>query len=553
MRQPFYQWLVICLFLGLAACGGTVASGPASISGESTDEAAAPVAKGVAKLASAGSETSAEEQGTADEVELAMAGSSVTPPQPKPRTDPSLVIKPGDASAEESESVTKKLAPENGATTLDVVEAETTEKPFTEQNTDDVINNIIWKIQSEVARKPKEPEAKVPEGQDPSLADDALEAAFALLAQKAKPAATDLPKREWSAQKAEGVTRIALLLPITGVYQQMGEELRKGAELALFATRNPTVELMVFDTMGGQRGRRAAEEAVAAQSDIIIGPLFSGAVAEARAIADAANIPMLLLSNNARVASRGSWLMGYLPEQQLDLLLGYAIADGRQRFAIIAEDSAFGKRLATHAQRRLVQSGLPAEDSMVLREQALKSEDLLKRAIRKFSRYMPPVEGETVPEKPPVFDALIFAGGAEFVLRTAPVLAYYDLGSDAVMYLGNAQWNQRRILSEPSLQNGLFAFRPSNTDDQFVAKWTAVWPDRPGLLSRLSFDAVALAEVLAGKDRSSWRRELLSSVGFNGFSGAFRFLPGGSNVRAFELRQIIDGTGKLLQSAPDKI
>ena len=42
MRQPFYQWLVIWVFLGLAACGGTVPSGPASISGESTDEAAAP-------------------------------------------------------------------------------------------------------------------------------------------------------------------------------------------------------------------------------------------------------------------------------------------------------------------------------------------------------------------------------------------------------------------------------------------------------------------------------------------------------------------------------
>ena len=144
---------------------------------------------------------------------------------------------------------------------------------------------------------------------------------------------------------------------------------------------------------------------------------------------------MLLLSNNARVASSGSWLMGYLPEQQLDLLLGYAIADGRQRFGIIAEDSAFGKRLATHAQRLLLQSGLPAVDSMVLREQALESEDLLKRAIRSFSRYVAPVEDEIVPERPPVFDALIFAGGAEFALRTAPVLAYYDLGSDAVMYL----------------------------------------------------------------------------------------------------------------------
>ena len=83
---------------------------------------------------------------------------------------------------------------------------------------------------------------------------------------------------------------------------------------------------------------------------------------------------------------------------------------------------------------------------------------------------------------PPVFDALIFAGGAEFALRTAPVLAYYDLGSDAVMYLGNAQWNQRQILSEPSLQRELFCFPASyNGDDQFVAKWTAVWSDRPGL------------------------------------------------------------------------
>ena len=548
MRQLFNHWPVLCLLLGVAACGGTVPSAPVSVGGKSADPAA--ISKQQPDVPDK-SPSIENQMATGDEP--AIVRSPVTPPQPKPRTDPSLVIKPGDVSEMAAESVTEKLVPEDSTTTLDVVEAEAMEKPFTEQNTDDVINNIIWKIQSEVARKPKEPEAKVPEGQDPSLADDALEAAFALLAQKAKPAAATLPEREWSAKKAEGVTRIALLLPVTGVYQKMGEELRKGAELALFTARNPTVELMVFDTMGGQRGRRAAEEAVAAESDIMIGPLFSGAVAEARAVAGAANIPMLLLSNNALVASSGSWLMGYLPEQQLDLLLGYAIADGRQRFAIIAEDSAFGKRLATHAQRRLVQSGLPAEDSMVLREQTLDSEDLLKRAIRKFSRYVAPVEDEVVAERPPVFDALIFAGGAEFALRTAPVLAYYDLGSDAVMYLGNAQWNQRQILSEPSLQKGLFAFRPSNTDDQFVAKWTAVWPDRPGLLSRLSFDAVALAEVLAGKDRSKWQKELLSSVGFNGFSGAFRFLPGGGNVRAFELRQITNGRGKLLQSAPDKI
>ncbi len=547
MRKLIDHWILLCLLFGVAACGKTLPSAPVSVVGKS----AYPSAMSKQQLAVPNRSPSVESQ-TATSEELALVRSP-SPPQPKPRADPSLVIKSSDVSEITAEPVTKKLAPNDKVTTLDVVEATASEKPFTEQNTDDVINNIIWKIQSEVTRKPKKPEAKVPEGQDPSLADDALEAAFALLAQKSKLAPAALPEREWSDKKAEGITRVALLLPVTGVYQKMGEELRKGAELALFNALNPTIELMVFDTMGGQRGRRAAEEAVAAESDLMIGPLFSDAVAEARSVAHAASIPMLLLSNNARVASSGSWLMGYLPEQQLDLLLGYAIADGRQRFGIIAEDSAFGKRLAKHAQRLLLQSGLPAVDSMILREQALESEDLLKRAIRSFSRYVAPVEHEIVPERPPVFDALIFAGGAEFALRTAPVLAYYDLGSDAVMYLGNAQWNQRQILSEPSLQKGFFAFRPSNTDDQFVAKWTAVWSDRPGLLSRLSFDAVAIAEVLAGKDRANWQKELLSSVGFNGFSGAFRFLPGGSNVRAFELRQITDGAGKLLQPAPNKI
>ena len=548
MRQLFNHCSVLWLFLVLAACGGIVPPSPVQVGGKTAEPA--PTSKQQTVVLD---KTSLIEDPTASVDEQRMAGSTVTPPQSKPATDPLLVIKPGGGVEEVAEYVAEKLSPEEAVTTLNLVEVETTEKPFTKQNTDDVINNIIWKIQSEVERRPKEPESRVPEGQDPSLAEDALEAAFALLAQKTKPAAAELPKREWSVKKADGVTRVALLLPVTGVYQKMGEELRKGAELALFTVRNPKLELMVFDTMGGQRGRRAAEEAVASESDIIVGPLFSTAVAEARTVANAANIPMLLLSNNALVAARGSWLMGYLPEQQLDLLLGHAIANGRQHFAILAENSPFGERLATHAQRRLAQSGLPAKESTVLLKKALESEDLLKRAIKKFSRYVAPAENEVITEKPPVFDALIFAGGAEFALRTAPVLAYYDLGSDAVMYLGNEQWNQQRILSEPSLQNGLFAFRPSNTDDKFITKWQSIWSDSPGLLSRLSFDAVALAEMLAGKDPSIWQQELLSNVGFNGFSGAFRFLPGGSNLRAFELRQINDGTGKLLKSAPGKI
>ena len=40
---------------------------------------------------------------------------------------------------------------------------------------------------------------------------------------------------------------------------------------------------------------------------------------------------------------------------------------------------------------------------------------------------------------------------------------------------------------------------------------------------------------------------------FKGFSGAFRLLPNGRNIRSFELRQIENGHAKVIKSAPNKI
>ena len=54
------------------------------------------------------------------------------------------------------------------------------------------------------------------------------------------------------------------------------------------------------------------------------------------------------------------------------------------------------------------------------------------------------------------FDAVVFAGDPAFALRLAPVLAYYDVGLDRALYLGNAR-DQTQLLVEPSLQGGLFA------------------------------------------------------------------------------------------------
>jgi len=445
----------------------------------------------------------------------------------------------------------RRTAPE----TAEQPEADNTSRAAAAGDTaGDTAEDVIWNIETAQKKRVTPPEAVAPTGPDASLASDALEAAFAMIANRNPPMISEefrLPT------KLSAVTRVGLLIPKTGPNSRLGTELLRGAELALFAMRDPSIELLSFDTAGGPAAAMAARQAMAADVDIVVGPLFSQSVIAARSIIGQRGVPMLALSNNLQIADQASWLLGYMPEQQIELLLGHALTVGHSKIAILVEESPFGQRLAAHTVQRLQQLGLTPEVMQTLTQAQLAADDQLKTAIREFTGYVPLEEDEEAPAfadlPPPRFDAVVFAGGAEFALRTAPVLAYYDADSERVLYLGNAQWNQRRLLMEPSLYGALFASRPTGQDDRFNTLWADIWESRPGTLARLSFDAMAMISVVARNKPPRWRAALVSDSGFNGFSGAYRLYPDGSNRRAFELRQIGSGVSTLFRSAPDKL
>ena len=575
--------ILLCLPLGLAACGVAVeqSSLPQTVSPQSaTPQSAASGTFDAAAADDAGvvqSETvdtallAPSVTGSIDDLidSLADAEEADKPAaaDPSAQTDdrPEVGVDDGVELpvAEAPAVVAPKTAPETGPETesSDIGTSETVpsgsdlaDTGEAAQDTDEIVGNIIWNIESaQKGRTAPTPDPVIPVGPDPSLASEALEAAFAMLARREQ----GLPAEGFlMPKKAPGIMRIALLVPTSGSNTVLGGELQRGAELALFSLRNRQVELLVFDTAGDGAGI-AAREAVQAEADIIVGPLFSDAVVPARQVAAQAGVPMLALSNNTEIAARGSWLLGYMPEQQVDLLLGHALTTGRNKVGIIASSDAFGQRLARHASKRLAQFGITPEDFVTLTPAQLADEDSLKAAVKSFTGYQPPEDDEEAPASfelpPPRFDAVLFAGSADFALRTAPVLAYYDADPERVLYLGNAQWNQRRILMEPSLQGGLFTSRPTDRDEAFNALWASAWDGRPGALARLSFDAMAMAAILAGQQRAEWNAALQDGSGFNGFSGAYRLLPGGGNQRAFEIREISGGVSTVLQAAPDKI
>ena len=423
-------------------------------------------------------------------------------------------------------------------------------QPAEDSSAVDVVGDIIWNLESAMKSRPPAPSPpKIPVGPDPSLASEALEAAFALLARRD----LGLPDDAFvMPRKRPGMTRIALLVPLTGDAAALGAELQRGAELALFSVRNPALELLVFDTQKPARAWR--RNAPPPPKPTLWSDRCSRTLSWRRAPFWRGRHPDAGAVEQCPDRQFGKLLLGYVPEQQIDLLLAHALTTGRGKVGIIAEDTAFGQRLAGHAAKRLAQFGLRPEVSMTLGATVLADEDSLKASVRNFTGYVAPADDEETPafaDLPPArFDALLFAGSADFALRTAPVLAYYDADPERVLYLGTTQWNQQRILNEPSLQGGVY---PSGrqVDDSFNSLWSAAWRSRPGRLPasvsmrwrwRLSWPA---SSVVCGRPR--WNPGPASAVSAAP-TGCCR--AGATSFRASPDRRRVS---RILQPAPDKI
>ena len=380
------------------------------------------------------------------------------------------------------------------------------------------------------------------------LAEEALNAALGLLKTKQPQILPPLQPFDLP-EKKDVELRVGFLLPLSGDFEALGKDIAGGAEMALFQLQDPQIDIVFFDTEGGVKAEQAARQAVASDVDIVVGPLFTQAVQKARPIFAASSIPVIALSNNIRSASPGNWVLGYLPEQQIDHLLGYAIGKNKIRIAILASEDPFGQQILEHAVSRLAQFGIQPVQISMLSPAALADEDSLKDAIKIFSRYIKP-ENHEDPLPEPAYDVLILAGQPDFILRTAPVLAFYDLDPKRVTYLGTDLWARTDLVTEPSLQGSIITQAKLPPSEGFEKQWRSVFKTPSNTLARLGFDAFALIAVtkqeMKQKAESSalaqsqkrtidWWTSLIRAQGFQGFSGQFNFLPDGRNQRQYEL------------------
>ena len=467
----------------------------------------------------------------------------------------------------------------------------------------DEIGAIIWDLEktdnaTQILDKPAEIvtfEELIPEGRDPSLEEEALDAAFAMLRVAKDGDDTIYDKPFTFDDKQEGQTRIGVFVPRTGPKAIYGMQVIHGIEMALFQLNDPQIELLYFDTADEAVLGGVVKNALVADIDIAIGPLFSANATKAYPYFAREKIPVLSLSNNARIARSGLWVLGLLPEQQIDALIAESILKGHDRIAILSDYSDYGSTLTGHVVSRLEAFGIAPAMVMTVDGSVSADDEGLMAKLVEFSHYKPLEDDELISDIPAPYDSVILAGGASFVLKVAPLLSYYDLGPDRVSYLGTDLWASAGLLGEPSLQGAYVSTIDPNLRAAFSKRYNGLYlsdetqDTAASFLSQLGFDAMAIAasatkyandlastnaisqqaqkpqsdeqssqalsltdgdktdaSLIAALAKGSRKQsplvaQLVSEAGFKGYTGAFRLLADGRNNRTYQLFQVNNG------------
>src|SRR4249919_1183082 len=144
-----------------------------------------------------------------------------------------------------------------------------------------------------------------------------------------------------STEIGTGAVRVALILPLSagGNAGTVALSMKNAGEMALSEFNSPNIQLLVKDDGGTSGG---AQQALAEGAEIIIGPLFAHSVGVVGAAARQRGVPVIAFSTDATVATRGVYLLSFLPESDVDRIVEYAVSIGKRSFAAMISEGAYG-------------------------------------------------------------------------------------------------------------------------------------------------------------------------------------------------------------------
>jgi ABC-type branched-subunit amino acid transport system substrate-binding protein len=334
-----------------------------------------------------------------------------------------------------------------------------------------------------------------------------------------------------------GQIKVGLILPLSagGNAGVAAQSMKNAAEMALAEFNNPDIQLLAKDDGGTTAGASVAtQQALAEGAEIILGPLFAQSVVAAGQIARQSGRPVIAFSTDTSVATRGVHLLSFLPESDVDRIVGYAASAGKRSFIAMVPDNAYGTVVEAAFNQAVARRGG--------RIVALQRYPLDRAARQNAVNAVAQAAGNA--------DALFIADGSD-AAELVDALAANRVNVKRLQLLGTRLWEDVGA-SAPSLQGAWYPAPDPAGYRNFSARYRKRFGQDPVPTATLAYDAVALVAALVkthGAQRFS-EETLTASSGFAGIDGVFRFRSDGTNERGLAVMRVTPSGAQVVASAP---
>lgn len=368
--------------------------------------------------------------------------------------------------------------------------------------------------------------------------------------------------------------RMAVLLPMSGRNAAAGRAIRNSVELAVLQRAPQNLSVSFYDISENASEKMA--EALAANPEIIIGPVFSGDARMLREMKDE-SVPVLSFTSDATAVGQGVMTMALMPTNSVEAIVREMQADQVKEFVILAPDTESGKLMAGTARSAASYYDIPVagvffytekdSDSIKAATQAasmntartaantrareilsdiLTNERLTALEKSSLTRQLDKLsKSDTLGTLP--YDAVLFLGSGDDAKSLASFLRYYGVGARDARFYGTALWDGSGITSDFTMIGAKFAALPE-MNAEFANVYEQVAGVAPTRLATFGYDAtnMAMGMIYSSKSNAAY---LLDPSGYVGMDGLMRLTPTGASQRALRI-VALDGSGTAREVKP---
>jgi ABC-type branched-subunit amino acid transport system substrate-binding protein len=361
---------------------------------------------------------------------------------------------------------------------------------------------------------------------------------------------------KWLRRRAEAgnpwnVTKVGVILPLSGQLAPAGKQIQAGLEQAL-SDRNSALELVFVDSQAQVEAALTALDKLILEDGVsmVIGPLLTEVTLAVAEVSQAAEIPMISFSQSKGITEKGEWTFrgGLSKGQQIHSLLAHVMGVlSLERFAILAPDNAYGHSAAAEFEaqvnerqgeiaRTVFYDPLATDflseaqelgrklDETRQTELASLRKDARKRGKNPYKLILPPIMN---------FDAIFVPDGITRITMVASALASEEFAigrfrpkhdQTPIPLLGLNGWNNPllarqggRYVLDSYFVDAFSLLASTEAQTLFVEGFEESQGRKPGVYEAMAYDVASLVDVAlsVGPEDSNAVRIALKGINLN--------------------------------------